>query len=102
MSYLSLCHSVPGSSCFVLGTLNLDFYCRGSSKPKVLRTDDRARLMRKLSIRDLDLPGQRVFIRVDFNVPLKHGQVAADTRIRAQAPTLLHAKQQESRVLLAS
>jgi phosphoglycerate kinase len=56
----------------------------------------------KLSIRDLDLAGQRVFIRVDFNVPLKAGVIGDDTRIRASLPTIQYALDHGATVVLAS
>jgi phosphoglycerate kinase len=56
----------------------------------------------KLSIKDLDLKGQRVFIRVDFNVPLKDGRIGDDTRIRASLPTIQYALEHGATVVLAS
>ncbi len=58
--------------------------------------------MNKLSIRDLQLGGKRVFVRVDFNVPLDGGRVTDDTRIRETLPTLAFARERGARLVLAS
>jgi phosphoglycerate kinase len=56
----------------------------------------------KLSISDLDLGGKRVFIRVDFNVPIKNGVIGDDTRIKASLPTIEYALDKGATVILAS
>ena len=58
--------------------------------------------MNKLTIKDVDLAGKRVFFRVDFNVPLKDGVVTDDTRIRETLPTLKLAIEKGGRLVLAS
>jgi phosphoglycerate kinase len=59
--------------------------------------------MAKKTVRDLrDLQGQRVFVRVDYNVPLEGGKITDDTRIRASLPTLELLVQAGARLVLAS
>ena len=58
--------------------------------------------MPKLSIKDLDLKGKRVFIRVDFNVPIADGKVEDDTRIRASLPTIRFILERAKKIIIAS
>jgi len=58
--------------------------------------------MRKLSVRDLEVRGRRVFLRVDFNVPLEAGRVTDDTRVRATLPTVRLLLDRGARLVVAS
>lgn len=58
--------------------------------------------MNKKSVRDIEVTGKRVFVRVDFNVPLENGKITDDTRIQETLPTIKYLIENGAKVILAS
>jgi phosphoglycerate kinase len=58
--------------------------------------------MNKKSVRDVEVSGKKVFVRVDFNVPMENGQITDDTRIRETLPTIKYLVERGAKVILAS
>ena len=58
--------------------------------------------MNKKTVKDINLKGKRVFMRVDFNVPMAEGKVTDDKRIKASLPTIKYVLDQGASLLLAS
>lgn len=58
--------------------------------------------MNKKSVRDVEVKGKRVFVRVDFNVPVEDGKITDDTRIRETLPTIKYLIENGAKIILAS
>ncbi|MBA3334276.1 MAG: phosphoglycerate kinase, partial [Acidobacteria bacterium] len=55
--------------------------------------------MNKKTIKDIDIKGKRVFIRVDFNVPIKNGKIEDDTRIQGAMSTIKYAIEEGAKII---
>ena len=58
--------------------------------------------MAKLELKDIDVTGKRVLVRVDFNVPMKDGKITDETRITAALPTLLSLINADAKIILVT
>ena len=58
--------------------------------------------MEKLELKDIDVTGKRVLVRVDFNVPMKDGKITDETRITAALPTLLSLINADAKIILVT